>query len=53
MGQGLVRVRLDIVADGRRKPLYPMFAREAAEGLERVNRYRRAVAAESTKRWSP
>jgi rare lipoprotein A len=53
MGQGLVRVRLDIVADGRRKPLYPMFAHEAAEGLERVNRYRRAVAAESTKRWSP
>jgi rare lipoprotein A len=53
MGQGLARVRLDIVADGRRKPLYPMFAREAAEGLERVNRYRRAMAAESTKRWSP
>jgi rare lipoprotein A len=53
MGQGLARVRLDIVADGRRKPLYPMFAREAAEGLERVNRYRRLMAAESTKRWLP
>jgi rare lipoprotein A len=51
MGQGLARVRLDIVADGRRKPLYPMFAREAAEGLERINRYRREMAAESTKRW--
>lgn len=53
MGQGLARVRLDIVADGRRKPLYPMFAREAAEGLERINRYRREMVAESTKRWSP
>ena len=53
MGHGLARVRLDIVADGRRKPLYPMFAREAAEGLERVNRYRRLMAAESTKRWLP
>jgi rare lipoprotein A len=53
MGQGLARVRLDVVADGRRKPLYPMFAREAAEGLERINRYRRMMSAESTKRWLP
>jgi len=53
MGKGLARVRLDIVADGRRKPLYPMFAREAAEGLERINRYRRVIVAESTRRWLP
>ena len=53
MGGGLARVRLDIVADGRRKPLYPMFAREAAEGLERINRYRSVMVAESTKRWLP
>ena len=53
MGSGLARVRLDIVADGRRKPLYPMFAQEAAEGLERVNLYRRVIEAESTKRWLP
>jgi rare lipoprotein A len=53
MGRGLARVRLDIVADGRRKPLYPIFAREAAEGLERIIQYRRAMVAESTKRWLP
>jgi rare lipoprotein A len=53
MGLGLARVRLDVVADGRRKPLYPMFAREAAEGLERVSHYRRMMVVESTKRWSP
>ena len=53
MGGGLARVRLDIVADGRRKPLYPMFAREATEGLERISRYRRVMEAESTKRWLP
>ena len=57
MGNGIARVRLDIVADGRSKPLYAMFAREAAEGLERVNRYRRIrtaeMTAESTKHWSP
>lgn len=53
MGKGLARVRIDIVADGRRKPLYPMFAREAAEGLERINRYRRVMVAESTRRWLP
>jgi len=53
MGGGLARVRLDIVADGRRKPLYPMFAREAVEGLERINRYRSVMVAESTKRWMP
>jgi rare lipoprotein A len=53
MGRGLARVRLDIVADGRRKPLYPMFIREAAEALERISRYRRMMEAESTKRWLP
>jgi rare lipoprotein A len=53
LGLGLARVRLDIVADGRRKPLYPMFAREAAEGLERINHYRRVMVAESTRRWLP
>jgi len=53
MGPGLARVRLDIVADGRRKPLYAMFAREAAEGLERISRYRAVMVTESTKRWSP
>jgi hypothetical protein len=34
-------------------PLYPMFAREATEGLERINRYRRVMEAESTRRWLP
>jgi rare lipoprotein A len=53
MSGGLARVRIDIVADGRRKPLYPMFAREAAEALERIYGYRRVRMAESTKRWSP
>jgi rare lipoprotein A len=53
LGRGLARVRLDVVADGRRKPLYPMFAREAAEALERINRYRRIMVSESTRRWSP
>jgi rare lipoprotein A len=52
MGRGLARVRLDIVADGRGKPLYPMFAREAAEGLERISGYRRVMLAESTS-WLP
>jgi rare lipoprotein A len=53
LGRGLARVRLDIVADGPRKPLYPMFAREAVEALERIHQYRRAMVAESTKRWLP
>jgi rare lipoprotein A len=53
IGAGLARVRLDIVADGRRQPLYPMFVREAAETLERINGYRRMREAESTKLWAP
>jgi rare lipoprotein A len=53
MGRGLARVRIDIVADGRRKPLYPMFAREATEALERISHYRRVFVVESTRRWRP